>query len=138
MTVYFIQGHVPFWGHSLQPCLVDTSGKITKALMANMISKISRGNVKVRIRGTTPATIGMNQSGTITGICFLNLSSKHSTVSLSRNLAAMCPYPQGHDRVLKYLQYGQTKTMIQTEPAMPYARYATAEIQPPPSRRNWQ
>jgi hypothetical protein len=100
----FIQGHKSFWGHSLQPCLVETSGKTAKASRAKMTSKTRSGQEKLRMTTGTPANIGMNHKGTITGICFLNFSSKQSMGFFSQNFAAIRPYPQRQDLVFQYLQ----------------------------------
>jgi len=122
LLLSFIQGHVFLWGHSLQPCLVETSGKTINASRANTTSKTKRVQEKLRMTRGTPTNTGISHKGTITGMCFLNFSLKHSIGFFLQNFAAMRPYPQGQDLVFQYLQNGHTNIIIQKAPIRPYAR----------------
>jgi hypothetical protein len=98
--------------------------------MMNMMINDKRIHEKSRTTKGTPTKTGISHKGTITGICFLNFSPKLSIGAFSRNLAAIRPYPQGHDFVFQYPQYGHTKIIIHRLPSSPYATKATAVIIP--------
>jgi len=49
-----------------------------KASIANNVISTSIGREKVRMRLYMPGTSGMNHSGTMTGMCFLNFSLNRS------------------------------------------------------------
>lgn len=88
---YFIQWQSCFCGQWAQPYFLDSCGRMMKELMRKIIVRKSIVSWKLMIRAMTATIGGMNQSGMMRGMCFLNFSANGFSGFAWRSRAEICP-----------------------------------------------